>query len=130
MKRETPILDAPSFTPSCIAVERALTELGVTLVGELSKEALIPHVIAWRQRVFDFRPEAKVKDKLSLGPPALSPKQKEILDGWPVGDTRGKGDIGASISSIRSLVRKGYLAGVEGVEGEESTEGERWIRTL
>ena len=103
------------------AVTRALAHLNIPLVGGLSRDELLPFVVVWRQRVYDFVPEKKVKDKVELGPPPLTPPQVKVLDGWGVGEVRTKEETGASISSLRALAKKGF---VEGMEGEEE-----WVRT-
>lgn len=91
------------------AVERALSKLGLPNVAKMSKDELAIHVHRWRQRIFDFKPEKKKKEKVEFGPEPLSSKQREVIVKMEKGMAYTKEELGCSVTTIRSLLKKGYL---------------------
>ena len=86
-------------------------------LAEWDQEEWIAEV---QRRRREFRPKKPNGDKLDFSPPSISPKQRKLLDGMDVGTEYARDELPCSISTLRSLARKGLVISDE--------EEERWRR--
>jgi len=109
------------------ACEEALEKLDIPLFRNLRGAELDDLIYSWRQRRYNYeKPEKQTTKKLSFAPPSLSPAQSEVLGEIKKvqeGVRFSAQEIGASISTFRSLAKKGYI---EGGGAETSREEEVW----
>ncbi len=106
-----------SFLTSMNRLKEVLQFLGIPhfpSLPEWDQEEWIREV---QQRRREFRPKRKNGDKLDFSPPTLSEKQREVIDGMDVGVDYLREDLGCSISTLRSLSRKGIVVSDDGEEG-------------
>ena len=81
-----------------------------------------------QRRRREFRPKKNGKgEKLDFSPPQLSPSQKEVVSGMVVGVEYNREDIHCSISTLRSLSRKGILLSDDGEEAVWRRLETEWI---